>query len=118
VDTIDARLGVYWKDSVTKARDSLFLDCKFEYNQFEHRVGIGYRGTGNSLVPFIPKTQGKGWKVPYGAHWSLSLADGQNVELRLEATQGGLLLVPPSSPRGVGVLRNDRGDVYRVLLGL
>lgn len=117
VDTLDARLGLYWYDSLTLDVDSAFIDCRIEFNRdtkFVERIIPRSAKADASQLRNIPG----GWSVASGTGWSLFDAQGHALPLRQEPMTDGLRLMPVGSRRGVGILRNRDGQSYRVFMGM
>jgi hypothetical protein len=112
VDTIDARLGVYWRLQGTDTYDSAYLDCQIEYRSKAYTVGVQYRG--GSPVASRPVGVSGGWRVETGS-WSLRRPDGAVVPLGRQETTQGLLLQPTLAFAGIGILHNDDGQAFRVV---
>jgi len=89
VDTLDVRLGVYWRIQNTDTYDSAFLGCRIEYRTGVHTERTLYRGASSEVAR--PVGVAGGWRVEYGA-WSLRRPDGAVVPLGRQATAQGLLL--------------------------
>jgi len=116
VDTLDARLGLYWYDSLWTV-DSAFIDCRIEFNRgnkFVERI-LPRSSTASALqLQSIPG----GWSVASGTGWSLVDAQGHALPLRQEPMGDGLRLMPVGSRRGIGILRSREGLTYRVFMGM
>ena len=113
VDTIDARLGVYWRVQGTQSYDSAYLDCRIEYRSRAYTVG-SIRSRSSFADAARPVGVSGGWRVESGS-WSLRRPDGAVVPLEHQATAQGLLLKPPPAFAGVGILRNAEGQTFRVV---
>ena len=113
VDTIDARLGVYWRVQGTDTNDSAYLDCRIEYRSRAYTVG-SIRTRSSFADAARPVGVSGGWRVESGA-WSLRRPDGAVVPLEHQATAQGLLLQPTLAFAGVGILHNAEGQAFRVV---
>jgi len=116
VDTLDARLGLYWYDSLWTV-DSAFIDCRIEFNRgkkYVERILPRNASAGSVPLQSVPG----GWRVTSGTGWSLVDAQGHAIPLRQEPTSEGLRLMPTGARRGVGILRSREGQTYRVFMGM
>jgi len=116
VDTLDARLGLYWYDSLWNV-DSAFIDCRIEFNRGTKFVERIIPRSATASTP-LPQSIPGGWRVASGTGWSLVDAQGHALPLRQEPMTDGLRLMPVGSRRGVGILRNRDGQSYRVFMGM
>lgn len=116
VDTIDARLVLYWYDSLWND-GSAFIDCRIEFRRGSKYVGRIVPRSAKADASQLRNIPG-GWSVASGTGWSLVDAQGHALPLRQEPMTDGLRLMPVGSRRGVGILRNREGQTYRVFMGM
>jgi hypothetical protein len=112
VDTMDVRLGVYWRDASNSVKDSAYLDCRIEYRTRALTSGNQYRGSSPSV--FHPVGVAGGWHVESGS-WSLRHPDGREVPVERVALAEGLVVRPTAAFEGVGILHNAEGQAFRVV---
>jgi len=112
VDTLDVRLGVYWRVQGTDDYDSAYLDCKIEYRPGLHVEGVRTR-YGSMQRP--PVQMANGWQVDGYDDWTLRRADGDAVDLLRTPSAQGTVLQPAKPFSGIGILSNSAGESYRVV---